>query len=208
MSSRNAAEFDVVGASEDAEAINLSKPDNSEYAIGRSRFTWAAWYFLGAPIVGSRMLPISRLKVAVLRLFGASIGSGVYLKPGIRVKFPWYLTVGNYCWIGEDVWIDNLAQVIIGDSVCISQQAYLCTGNHDWTTPNMKLFRRPIVLHDGCWVGARATVCPGVTIGKAAVLAVGSVAAKDIPSHEIWTGNPAAFVRKRIIAVASQGTSA
>jgi putative colanic acid biosynthesis acetyltransferase WcaF len=121
----------------------------------------------------------------------------VYAKPGLRVKFPWYLTVGDHCWIGEDVWIDNLAPVNIGSHVCVSQMAYLCTGNHDWKTTNMKLFRRPIVLKDGCWVGARATVCPGITIGTAAILTVGSVAGKDVPQYEIWGGNPAVFLRKR-----------
>jgi putative colanic acid biosynthesis acetyltransferase WcaF len=145
------------------------------------------------------MLPISRLKSIVLRLFGAAIGRRSYIKPGLKVKFPWYLTVGDYCWIGEDVWIDNLAPVTIGSNVCVSQSAYLCTGNHDWKSVNMKLFRRPIVLNDGCWVGARSTICPGVTVGTAAVVAVGCVATRDIPPYEIWAGNPASFVRMRTL---------
>ena len=202
MSLAKTGRFEVSAESRNGEigrSVDLSRPDNSEYRVGRSRLWWILWYFVGSPVVSSRMLPISGLKTAVLRVFGARIGRGVYLKPGIRVKFPWYLTVGDYCWIGEDVWIDNLAQVTIGSNVCVSQAAYLCTGNHDWTTTNMKLFRRPIVLEDGCWVGARATVCPGVTVGRAAVLAVGSVAAKDIPEGQIWGGNPAVFVREREI---------
>src|SRR3954471_9932190 len=133
--------------------VDLSVPDNSEYDVGRSRLVWALWYFLGSPIVKSNLLPFSSLKRFVLKSFGARIGKGVYIKPGVRVKFPWYLTVGDHSWIGEDAWIDNLAQVYIGSHVCISQAAYLCTGNHDWSTPNMKLFRRPITLQDGCWVG-------------------------------------------------------
>ena len=135
----------------------------------------------------------------MLRLFGARIGKSVYVKPGVRVKFPWFLTVGDYCWIGEDAWIDNLAEVRIGANVCVSQGAYLCTGNHDWSTSNMKLFRRPIALEEGCWVGARATVCPGVTVGEGAVLSVGSVAVRDVPPWEVWAGHPAIYVRERVI---------
>src|SRR5579875_2209944 len=95
-------------------AIDLSKPDNSEYIRKRSRLIWAIWYFLGAPIIRSSLVPISWLKCKVLRLFGASIGKGVYIKPGVRVKFPWLLSIGDHCWLGEDVWIDNLAQVTVG----------------------------------------------------------------------------------------------
>jgi putative colanic acid biosynthesis acetyltransferase WcaF len=179
--------------------VDLSRPDNSEYVLGTSRQVWALWHFLGAPVVRSNWLPFSRLKVLMLRMFGAKIGNGVYIKPGVKVKFPWYLTIGDHSWIGEDAWIDNLAEVRIGSHVCISQAAYLCTGNHDWTTTNMKLFRLPIVLEDGCWVGARATVCPGVTIGSAAILSVGSVATKSIPPCQVWAGNPASYVRDRIL---------
>lgn len=179
--------------------VDLSRPDNSEYDKGRSFLTMALWHFFGAPLVRSNLVPVSAIKCAVLRLFGAKIGRGVYAKPGLRVKFPWYLTVGDHCWLGEDAWIDNLCPVTIGSHVCISQAAYLCTGNHDWTAPNMRLFRLPIELKDGSWVGARATICPGVTLGAGAIAAAGSVVNKDIPPYQVWSGNPAAFVRSRVL---------
>jgi putative colanic acid biosynthesis acetyltransferase WcaF len=177
--------------------VDLSQPDNSEYQKGRSLLVQALWYFVGLPLLRSYFVPASALKCAVLRLFGAKIGKGVYIKPGVRVKFPWYLTIGDFCWLGEDLWIDNLAPVTIGSNVCISQAAYVCTGNHDWTTPNMKLFRRPVAIEDGCWVGARATLCPGVVIGTGSVVAAGSVVSKSISEYQVWAGNPAAFVRER-----------
>jgi putative colanic acid biosynthesis acetyltransferase WcaF len=178
--------------------VDLSVPDNSEFDKGRPFVARLLWHFLGAPLVSSRLLPISALKAHVLRLFGAKVGRGCYFKPGIRVKFPWYLSIGDHCWIGEDAWIDNLCMVTIGSHVCISQGAYLCTGNHDWTTRNMKLFRRPIFLLNGCWVGARATVCPGVTLESNAILSAGAVTARNIPANEIWAGNPASLVRNRL----------
>jgi putative colanic acid biosynthesis acetyltransferase WcaF len=180
--------------------VDLSTPDNAEYEVGRPHFIWALWHFIGSPIVRSNLLPIPRLKAAVLRLFGAKIGLRAHIKPGLKVKFPWYLEIGDYCWIGEDVWIDNLAVVKLGSHVCVSQGAYLCTGNHDWKTTNLKLFRRPIVLSNGCWIGARSVVGPGVTVGIAAVVAMGGIAIKNIPPYEVWAGNPAQYVRKRILS--------
>ena len=188
--------------------VDLSQPDNTEYDKGRPFFIWALWYFLGYPLVRSYWLPISRLKCAILRLFGARIGKGVYIKPGIRVKFPWYLETGDHCWLGEDIWIDNLAPVVIGSHVCISQGAYLCTGNHDWTTPNMKLFRRRIVLGNGSWVGAKTLVAPGVSVGDAAVVAAGSVLTRSVPAGEVWGGNPAQYLRRREVRIPSQPKAA
>jgi putative colanic acid biosynthesis acetyltransferase WcaF len=179
--------------------VDLSTPDNTELVRGRNRLIEALWIFCGAPVLASRVMIWSGVRVFLLRLFGARIGVDVYIKPGVRVKFPWYLSIGDHCWIGEDVWVDNLAPVSIASHVCVSQGAYLCTGNHDWSMPNMRLFSRPIRLETGSWVGARSVVCPGVTVAEGAVLSVGSVATKDLAQFGIYTGNPAVFVRQRIL---------
>ena len=177
--------------------VDLSRPDNTGYQKGRSFLVRVLWHFLGFPLVRSNWIPVSAVKCAALRLFGARIGKGVYIKPGLKVKFPWKLSVGDHCWLGEDVWIDNLAIVTIGSHVCVSQGAYLCTGNHDWKTPNMKLFCRPITLEDGSWVGAKSVLGPGVVIEREAIVSIGSVVVRDVPGYQIWAGNPARFVRDR-----------
>ena len=94
---------------------------------------------MGQPLLRSWLIPFSRVKVVVLRTFGASIGRGVRIKPGVKVKFPWRLTVGHHCWLGEDLWIDNLAEVRIGAHCCLSQGVYLCTGSHDWSRDTFDL---------------------------------------------------------------------
>jgi putative colanic acid biosynthesis acetyltransferase WcaF len=180
--------------------VDLSVPDNSGYDKGRSLPFIALWHFIGAPLLRAYWLPVSRLKVMILRLFGARVGKGLYIKPGVKVKFPWYLSIGDYCWVGEDVWIDNLAPVTIRSHVCISQGTYLCTGNHDWSSPNMKLFRKPIILQEGSWVGARSVVGPGTVVGVGAIVTAGSVITKDVPAGQIWAGNPAHYVRGRVVA--------
>jgi putative colanic acid biosynthesis acetyltransferase WcaF len=180
-----------------ASQIDLSVPDNTELVRGAPLLVEATWYFCGLPMLRSQWITSSSFRSRLLRLFGAKIGKGVYIKPGLRVKFPWYFEVGDHTWLGEDLWIDNLAQVTIGPHCCISQGAYFCTGNHDWSAPDMKLFRRPIRCERGSWVGARSVVCPGVTLGSGAIAAAGSVVTRDIPAMEVHAGNPARFVRQR-----------
>lgn len=177
--------------------VDLSNPDNSELVRGAPIIVEAMWYFAGLPLLRSYWITSSGFRRWLLRLFGAKIGKRVHIKPGLRVKFPWYLEVGDYSWLGEDLWIDNLAFVSIGPHCCVSQGVYLCTGNHDWTTTNLKLFREPVVCERGSWVGAKSIVCPGVTIGTDAIVTAGSVVTKDVPAFEIHAGNPAQFVRKR-----------
>lgn len=145
--------------------------------------------------------PISSLKVSLLRLFGAKVGQGVVIKPGVNIKYPWRLHIGNWVWIGEGVWIDNLAEVRIGNQVCISQGAMLLTGNHNYKSEKFDLIVQPILLEDGCWIGAQSTVCPGVICGKESVLAVGSVATRHLAPQMIYQGNPAQAARARQLSV-------
>jgi putative colanic acid biosynthesis acetyltransferase WcaF len=178
---------------------DLTRFDNSWYSSGRTRFVEALWFFIGLPVVRSRFIPFSRVQGTVLRLFGAHIAPGVVLKTGIRVKYPWLLSVGANSWIGEDVWIDNLAQVTIGSNACVSQGAYLCTGNHNWADPTFSLIVEPITLGNGSWVGARAVICPGANLGECSVASAGSIITKSVPPFEIYGGNPARLVRHRQI---------
>ena len=76
--------------------------------------------------------PFSCLKKKILFLFGSKIGSRFYIKPNVNIKYPWHLKIGENVSIGEGVWIDNLADVNIGSNVCISQNAYLLTGSHNY----------------------------------------------------------------------------
>ena len=169
---------------------------NPEFSRGRSVLVEALWMVASALFVSS-FIPGSAHRAALLRLFGARIGQGVNIKPRVRVKFPWRLSVGDHSWIGEGVWIDNLGQVTVGSHACISQGAYLCTGSHDWSDPAFTLVVKPIVLEDGCWVGAMARVAPGVTVGQEAVLTLGSVAVGDLEANGVWQGDPARRIKDR-----------
>lgn len=158
------------------------------------------WYFVNVLFFVSHIIPFSGFKIWFLKLFGAKVGYRVVIKPGVNIKYPWKLVIGDYSWIGEDVWIDNLEQVIIGSNVCISQGAMLLTGNHNYKKSSFDLMLGEITLEDGVWIGAKSVVCPGVTCHSHSVLAVGSIATKDLEAYTIYQGNPALPIRKRIIS--------
>jgi putative colanic acid biosynthesis acetyltransferase WcaF len=137
----------------------------------------------------------------ILRLFGSKVGQGVVIKPGVNIKYPWKLKVGNFVWIGENVWIDNLDFVNIMDNSCISQGAMLLCGNHNYSSTSFDLIINPITIETGVWIGAKCVLCPGVKAGSHSVLSAGSVASKDLDPYSIYKGNPAVKIRERVISL-------
>lgn len=144
-----------------------------------------SWFLLQPLLLRCRVNPFSFTRVAALRLYGARVGQGVTIRPGVRVKFPWKLTVGDRCSIGEDAWIDNMEQVVLGDRAVVSQGAYLCTGNHDWRQPDRPLTAQPITVEADAWVGARANIGPGITIGRGSLVSLGTTVTRDLAPETI-----------------------
>ncbi|MEJ7663194.1 MAG: WcaF family extracellular polysaccharide biosynthesis acetyltransferase [Hymenobacter sp.] len=177
------------------------KTDLSQFSPGEYRAgpAWKVlvWYFVNYYIFASALPWPYAFKRWLLVLFGAQVGVGLVIKPKVRIKNPWLLRLGVHCWVGESVWIDNLAFVDIGDHVSISQGAMLLTGNHDYTISSFPYRLGPITLAEGVWIGAQAVVCPSVTCGSHAILTVSSVASKNLDAWGIYAGNPATFVRAR-----------
>ncbi|MDX1760964.1 MAG: WcaF family extracellular polysaccharide biosynthesis acetyltransferase [Christiangramia sp.] len=176
---------------------DLSSYNNNWYKPG-SKLKILLWYFINVIFFQNSLNPSSGLKVVLLKLFGARIGEGVVIKPGVNIKYPWKLEIGNHSWIGEKVWIDNLAEVKIDSNVCLSQGAMLLCGNHNYKKPAFDLIVKDIVLEDGVWIGTKSVVCPGVVCRSHSILAVSSVANKDLNAYKVYQGNPAVAVRERI----------
>ena len=139
-------------------------------------------------------------KRSILRCFGAKVDVGVVIKPKVKIKYPWFLKIGEHSWIGEHVWIDNLTTVIIKDNAVLSQGAFLLTGNHNYKSPKFDLQVQPIEVGSGAWVAAKSVVCPGVTIADYAVLSVASLANRDLTEPAIYSGNPCKMIRLRDIS--------
>jgi putative colanic acid biosynthesis acetyltransferase WcaF len=175
---------------------DLSIFDNSWYKPG-SALKRFLWYVTNVLFFKNGLFPFNVIKCGLLRLFGATVGKGVVIKPNVNIKYPWLLAIGNYVWIGEEVWIDNLAQVTIHNNVCISQGAFLLTGNHDYSKASFDLFVRPIILEEQVWIGAKSILCPGVVAHKSSILQAGSVAVSHLEEGGIYAGNPAVKIKVR-----------
>jgi putative colanic acid biosynthesis acetyltransferase WcaF len=179
--------------------ISLRKNfEKNDFKVGAPALKLALWHLVSAIFFRSAVIPFSSILVFLLRIFGAKIGKEVRIKPGIYIYYPWKLVVGDYSWLAE-CRIENLDWVKIGNHVCVSQQAMLLTGNHDYKKPNFDLITKPIALENGSWIGARAVVCPGVTVNSHAILTVGAIATKDLAAYGIYQGNPAVKVKDRVI---------
>lgn len=179
--------------------VDLSQYNNEWFKIGAGRVKAIAWFFVNAWLIQGRWNPFSGLKVWLLRMFGAKVGRGVVIKPSVNIKYPWNLEVGNYTWIGENVWIDNLVKVRIGSNVCISQGAMLLCGNHNYKKTTFDLMVGEITVENGAWIGAQCVVCPGVKVASHCVLTVGSIITKNCVANGIYQGNPAVKIKDRKI---------
>lgn len=179
--------------------VNLSAFNTGNFGKGVSKLKIVAWFFINAIFVRVSWNSSMGIKLFLLRLFGAKIGKNICLKNDVIIKSPWNLEIGDDCWIGEKVWIDNLDRVKIGSNVCISQGALLLTGNHDYKDSSMPYRNAPIIVKDGAWLGANTTVCAGVTVHENAILTVGSMTSKDLEANGIYQGGAARKIRERII---------
>lgn len=175
---------------------DLGAYDNSWYKPGNP-IKRCAWYCVNALFFKTSLFPFSLLKVSLLKIFGAKAGTNVAIKPCVNIKYPWFLSIGSNVWIGENVWIDNLGKVSIGDNVCLSQGSLLLSGNHDYKKPGFDLIIKEIILEEGVWIGARSIVCGGVVCKSHSVLTANSVATQSLASYSVYKGNPAVKVRDR-----------
>ena len=179
------------------------KVDNSSYkttiSVGASRIKQTAWYLVNIIFFKNPFNIFSSSKTALLKIFGAKLGRGVVIKPAVNIKYPWKLQVGDHTWIGEEVWIDNLSEVVIHSNVTISQGALLLSGSHDHSRTGFDFLAFPIVIEDGAWIGARSVVSGGVTCRTHSILGANAVTDKDLEPYTIYKGNPAVPVMKRVI---------
>ncbi|MBU2075893.1 MAG: acetyltransferase [Actinobacteria bacterium] len=180
----------------------MRQPINLAEAPG-ARETWdrPTWWILAWAVVEPLLLrnPLqlsSRLRVATLRFFGAQIGRGVICRPGLRVRFPWKLAIGDRCWLGEDVWLHNQDQLTIGADVVISQGSFVTTGTHAYRD-DMALLTRPVTVEAGAWITSRAMILGGVTVGRNALVLPNTVVRRDVPPNAMFGAADATVVGQR-----------
>jgi putative colanic acid biosynthesis acetyltransferase WcaF len=162
------------------------------YDKGRPIFVQALWFACLNLVFHAWWCP-SRLRVSLLRAFGARVGNGVLIRHRVRVLWPWKLDIGDDVWVGEGAWLLNLEPITIGNNVCISQEAFLCTGSHDRRSETFEYDNAPIRIEDSAWIGARATVLRGVTVGSGATIPACALVTRDVPADSVY--RPLALTR-------------
>ena len=143
------------------------------------------------------MLLVTGWRIFLLQIFGAKIGKNVLIRPTVKILYPWKLNIGDWSWIGDEVTLYNLANIIIGENCVISQKSYLCTGSHDYTKSTFDIFAKPINIKSQVWVASEAFIAPGVTIGHGTVIGLRSTVIQDLPPKMICFGNPAKPIKPR-----------
>ncbi len=173
---------------------DLSGFTHAGYSRGRPVHVQISWLVVQNLLFKRWWVP-KGARVRMLRAFGANVGDGVLIRHGVRVHWPWKLSIGDHSWIGDGVWILNLEPVSIGANVCVSQDVLLCTGSHDRRSPTFEFDNGPIVVEDEVWLAVRSTVLRGVRVGKGAVVGATALVTTDVaPGAEVLA--PRACVRQ------------
>jgi len=167
-----------------------------DFDRGAPRWKEGAWVLVKFFFFQTAFPWPSALRCALLRVFGASVGARVVVRGNVNVTYPWRLTLGDDVWLGEEVMILSLAPVVIESSVCLSQRAFLCTGSHDFRSPDFDLITKGITVRGGSWIAAQAFVGPGVEVGEGSMVSAGSVVTQNVPPRTIVRGNPAQVVKQ------------
>jgi putative colanic acid biosynthesis acetyltransferase WcaF len=138
-------------------------------------------------------------RVFLLRAFGAKIYGQPFVYSTAKVYAPFLLTLSDDTTLGPYSEVYNLGPVIFGERVTLSQHAYICNGTHDLSDPSLPLLIGTITIENDVFIGARAFILPGITIGVGAVVGACAVVTKDVETWTVVAGNPAKFIKKRVI---------
>jgi putative colanic acid biosynthesis acetyltransferase WcaF len=155
------------------------------------------WEFTWAVLCRWTPKPCNFWRVFWLRLFGCTIIGRPFVHQRARIHIPWHLTLRDRACLGDGAWAYSLGRIDIGEEATIAQEAFLCTGTHDFSQPSMNLITAPIVVGPKCFVAARASVMPGVNIGEGAIVGACAVVVKDVEPWTVVAGNPAKAIGKR-----------
>lgn len=149
------------------------------------------------------LLPETRFfafKSRTLRWAGVKVGSNVRVCSSTTILGDGFLRIGNNVWIGSQTMIVASASVSLGSNIDIAPRVFIGTGTHEFDEEGFRAagagVSHPIVIEDGVWIGAGATILAGVSIGANSMVAAGAVVNKDVFSRSLVGGVPAKLIRR------------
>jgi len=164
---------------------------------GRSAFVVQLWWIAQGVLFRPTPQFMYGWRAFLLRRFGARIGRGVKIRPGVKVTYPWRLTVGDYVWIGDGTELYTLAEIRIGSHVALAQDVAVITGSHRFREPSFEIYAEPIVIEDECWLCAGAFIHPGVTLARGSIVGARAVVHENTAPLSVNVGMPAKRVGYR-----------
>lgn len=139
-----------------------------------------------------------RVRALLLRWNGATIGRRCFIRGGLMIQESFGIIIGDDVFINAGCCFDLSAPIILGDRVQLAYQVTLVTGGHEFGPRESRAGAhkpQPIMINDGAWIGARAMILPGVTVGAGAVVAAGALVTKDVAPDTVVAGVPAKLIR-------------
>ena len=136
----------------------------------------------------------------MLKVFGSNLSGMPFIHGTARIQIPWNLTMHHRACLGEYTNAYSLGKIEVLEGATVAQEAYLCTGTHDFNDASLQLITKPITIGKNSFIGARAMILPGVCIGDQVIVGAMSVVSKDVPDHQIVAGNPAHKIGERPIS--------
>ncbi|MFW5698357.1 MAG: WcaF family extracellular polysaccharide biosynthesis acetyltransferase [Planctomycetota bacterium] len=171
--------------------VDLGRYDQGWFDRGRGPIACMLWDMVQTLLIAPSPHCFYSWRRFWYRLFGATIGKDVLIRKSVKCNYPWKLTIGDRCWIGDGATLYTLDHITLDSDVVVSQQAYLCTGSHDPSDPAFGLRTAPITVRRGAWIALGAVVMPGATIGNGALIGARAVLTHDAAARTIYTGSPA-----------------
>ena len=168
----------------------------SPWGVG-DRAMRVLWGFAWALCCSWTPKPLNPWRLFWLQVFGAKVHGRPFVHQRARIEIPWHLTLHDRACLGDRANAYSLGEIEIGAGATVAQEAYLSAGSHDFSQPNIPLVTGRIMVGEDAFIGARAFVMPGVTIGARSVVGACSVVTKDVPADSIAAGNPCRVLRPR-----------
>ena len=157
----------------------------------RQRMILLAWEYAWPLLCRWTPKPFNGWRILVLRIFGARIEGRPFVHPRARIQVPWNISLADGACIGDRTTLYSLDTIEVGTDAVLAQEAYICTGTHDFEQDSLPLLTAPVRILRGAFVGARAFVMPNVTIGAGSIVGACAVVTRDVADGVTVKGNPA-----------------
>jgi len=172
---------------------------DSPWSVGQ-RVKMLVWEYTWMLLCSWTPKPLNRWRLWVLKSFGATLHGKPFVHQRARIQIPWNLTMHDKSCLGDRANAYTLGRVEIHKNATVAQEVYLSSGTHAFEKKSMDLITGKITIKENVFIGARAFVMPGVTLGENALIGACSVVTKEVKANTIVGGNPAKYIKDRKIS--------